>query len=214
MAVALTDVVIGDEPAAWAAAGFAVEGDRTLLGPVALRFEPGARRGVLGWSLAGMNESALVDGALDGIPTAAPADDQPGRGVPHPNGVSALDHVVVATPDLDRTVAALTSAGLEERRRRDVGGGRQQVFFWLGEPILELVGPIEPTGDGPARVWGLACTCPDLDASVAALGNAVGQAKDAVQPGRRIATIRHKDLDMTVPVALMTPHVRSDQIED
>lgn len=207
MAVALTDLVIGDEPSAWAAAGFTVEGDRTRLGQVTLCFEPGERRGVLAWMLAGAE-----GGDLDGIATAASAEPA-GTTVDHPNGVSTLDHVVVATPDLERTVAALTAAGLEERRRRDVGGGRQQVFFWLGEPILELVGPVEPAGDGPARVWGLALTCPDLDATVASLGDAVGAAKDAVQPGRRIATLRHKALDISVPIALMTPHVRPDQVE-
>jgi hypothetical protein len=218
MPVALTEILIGDEPASWAAAGFAVEGDRCLVGSVTLRFEPGERRGVLGWTLDGLTDA----GDLDGIPTAAPdPGTEPGAapgaaGSPpaHPNGVTALDHVVVATPDLDRTISALEAAGIEARRSRDVGGGRRQVFFWIGEPILELVGPVEPTGDGPARVWGLACTCPDLDASVAALGDAVGAAKDAVQPGRRIATIRHKDLDVTVPVALMSPHVRPDQVDD
>ena len=30
-----------------------------------------------------------------------------------------------------------------------------QVFFRLGEVILELVGPPEPAGDGPARFYGL-----------------------------------------------------------
>src|SRR5690606_15388461 len=112
------------------------------------------------------------------------------------------------SPDLDRTIDALVATGLELRRVRDLGA-RQQAFFWLGEPILELVGPKEPSGTGPSRFWGLACTVDDIDRTAASLGEACGQPKDAVQPGRRIATLRHEPLGMSVPVAFMTPHVRS-----
>ena len=39
----------------------------------------------------------------------------------HPNGVVAIDHIVVSTPDLERTIAAFDEAGLLLRRRRDAG---------------------------------------------------------------------------------------------
>ena len=45
------------------------------------------------------------------------------------------------------------------------GGPIRQVFFRLGDPILEMVGPPEPSGDGPARFFGLALTVADLDAT-------------------------------------------------
>jgi catechol 2,3-dioxygenase-like lactoylglutathione lyase family enzyme len=125
----------------------------------------------------------------------------------HPNGTRAIDHVVVATPDLDRTVAALEAAGLEARRVRDAGRGDQamrQVFFRLGDPILEVVGPPEPSGDGPARFFGLALTVADLDATAAALGPHLGEVKDAVQPGRRIATLR-RSAGCTTALAFMNP---------
>ena len=44
----------------------------------------------------------------------------------------------------------------------------------------------------------------DLDALVALYGPAMGQVKEAVQPGRRIATLRHKELGLSVPTAFMT----------
>ena len=48
----------------------------------------------------------------------------------------------------------------------------------------------------------------DLDATVAWLGpDAVSAPRDAVQPGRRIASIR-REVGLGLPVALMTPHVR------
>ena len=113
----------------------------------------------------------------------------------HPNGVTALDHVVAITPDLDRTVAALEAAGLDLRRIREEptpAGAPRQAFFRLGAPILEVVQEpaeaIERSGgaDGPAFFWGLALVAPDLDATVAGLGrSAAARPRPAVQPGRR-----------------------------
>ena len=212
MAVALTELIIGDDPAAWAAAGFTLDGDHTTIGAVRIRFAPGDERGVLGWELAGLDPS--YDGAdIDGIPTSRASADGTDEAddVVHPNGAVALDHVVVATPDLDRSIAALEAVGLEARRTRDAGrpdAPRRQVFFWVGEPILELVGPPEPRGDRPATIWGLTCTVADLDVTASHLGDRVGRVKDAVQPGRRITTLRHAELGVSVPVAFMSPHVR------
>jgi hypothetical protein len=114
---------------------------------------------------------------------------------------------VVTTPDLDRTVAALEAAGLQARRVRDAGRGDRairQVFFRLDDPILEVVGPPEPSGDGPARFLGLALTVADLDATATALGQHLGEVKDAVQPGRRIATLR-RSAGCTTALAFMSP---------
>lgn len=210
MAVTLTELIIGDEPAAWEAAGFSVDGDRTRLGTVQVRFAPGSRGGVHGWTLAGCDEGFAGD--LDGIATTAVPNPpaSPPATTEHPNGTVALDHLVVATPDLDRSIGALEAAGLEARRTREAGTAeapRRQVFFWLGEPILELVGPPEPRGDGPATIWGLACTVADIDGTAAQLGDRVGRVKDAVQSGRRIATLRHRDLDISIPIAFMSAHV-------
>ena len=44
----------------------------------------------------------------------------------------------------------------------------------------------------------------DLEAAAAHLGEHVGRIKDAVQPGRRIATVRDS-AGLGLPVALMTP---------
>ena len=62
--------------------------------------------------------------------------------------------------------------------------------------------------DRPAFFWGLALLAPDLDATVASLGDWVGEARDAVQPGRRIATLR-RGAGLAVPIALITPRPRS-----
>ena len=79
----------------------------------------------------------------------------------------------------------------------------QQVFLRPGEAVIEVVGPPEPTGGGKARFFGLAFTVADLDATAALLGDLLGAPKVAVQPGRRIATVR-ADAGLGVPVAFMS----------
>jgi hypothetical protein len=80
----------------------------------------------------------------------------------------------------------------------------QQVFFRAGEVILELVGPVEPKGDGPAGFYGIAVNVADLDATKATLGDRVTDPKDAVQPGRRIATLKTRDLGIATAIAFMS----------
>lgn len=146
---------------------------------------------------------------VDGLPTTA-SDAPAPEPAQHRNGATVLDHLVVLTPDTERTVETLGSLGLDLRRTRDMpaeqyGFEGRQSFFRLGEPILELIGPKEPSGDGPCAFFGLAWTMADLDAVAADLGPALGNVKDAVQPGRRIATLRHKDVGMSVATAFMSP---------
>jgi hypothetical protein len=107
---------------------------------------------------------------------------------------------VALTPDFDRTVGKLRTAGLDYRSSRDAGNGFRQAFFVLGPCLLELGGPAE----GDVRFWGLTLIVEDLDAAAERLGERLGRVKDAVQPGRRIATLR-PEAGLGVPVALMTP---------
>jgi len=90
---------VADAPRAWARAGFTVDGDSTAIGGVGIRLHRSTgRRGIVGWSL----------GEVDGLPTIDDHGDIPAVG-PHANGVVRLDHIVVLTPDCDRTTAALES---------------------------------------------------------------------------------------------------------
>ena len=208
MAPELDELVVADPPESWAAAGFAVDDDGTCrVGAVRVRLvgrDAGKR--IVGWSLRGLPDG--VDD-IDGLPTTVSDRPSPPP-ADHPNGATVLDHVVVLTPDTERTVKTLGSLGIELRRTRQVpaeqyGFDAAQSFFRVGEPILELLGPLAPSGDGPAGFFGLAWTVADLDALAEQLGTALGGVKDAVQPGRRIATLRHKDLGMSVATAFMSP---------
>lgn len=114
-----------------------------------------------------------------------------------------MDHVVAVTPDLGRTRRALAEAGLEPRRVREAGDGTRQAFYVLGTALLELAGPVgEP---GPAAFWGLTLVVEDLLAAAREMGESLGPIREAVQPGRRIATVREEHAGLGLPVALMSP---------
>lgn len=210
MAASLDELTVVDSPQAWRDCGFAVEGDTCVVGEVRIRFAPEegeGERGLRGWSL---RDVAALD--LDGLSTTEADRPPPSEAPAHPNGVTSLDHVVAISPDLDRTVAALVAAGLDLRRIREEptpAGAPRQAFFRLGSPILEVVQePPEATeragGEGPAFFWGLAFVAPDLERTVAFLGERSSEIRPAVQPGRRIATLRRR-AGLAVPVALITP---------
>ena len=208
--VTIDELAVADQPERWTAASFAVHDSCCQLGTVRLRFagprqEAGA--GILSWSLRGI---ASVE--LDGLPTTRSQSPPPPPPGAHPNGAVAVDHVVVMSPALDRTVAALRAAGLDLRRVREQptpAGAPRQAFFRLGAEILEVVqepdAVLERDGgpDRPARLWGLALRVQDLDRTLAALAPNVSPARPAVQPGRRIATVR-RSAGLAVPVALMS----------
>jgi len=210
VAVTIDELTVADPPGSWTALGFELDGDICVVGDVRVRLAgtgTGTGKGLTGWSLRGFG-----GGELDGLPTARSDGSPPAERPQHPNGIAAIDHVVVISSDLDRTVGALQAAGLDLRRIREEptpAGAPRQAFFRLGAVILEVVQApeeaIERTGgDRPAFFWGLAFIAPDLDATVAGLGDRAGEIRTAVQPGRRIATLR-RSAGLSVPVALMTP---------
>jgi hypothetical protein len=204
MAISVDELVVADSPALWAELGFRVDGDTCDIGSVRVRLDPAAGKRLASWSLREIETTAL-DGLVTSVSTSVPREPAP----PHPNGVTAIDHVVAFSPDLDRTVAALQAAGLDLRRIREEptpAGAPRQAFFRLGEVILECVQmPDAPDLDRTrnARLWGLALVTADMDATAAALGDRLGDPRPAVQEGRTIATLR-RDAGSSVPIAFMT----------
>ncbi len=221
-APSIDEIELADQPAGWAQLGFAVSEDRCQIGSVRVRLAgvsaTSAESGIVGWSLR-----HLLSAELDGLPTNR-SESPPRAPAPvHPNGVLAIDHVVAFSPDLDRTVAAMQAAGLDLRRVREQptpAGAPRQAFFRLGREILELAqAPHEivassPEGeraggpDRPARFWGLALLVEDFDRAAEAFAPHLGEVRPAVQPGRRIATVR-RSAGLTVPLALMSRDERA-----
>ena len=125
----------------------------------------------------------------------------------HPKGVIAIDHVVLLSPDLHRTVAALAAVGVAPRRERDGElGGRQvrQIFFRFGEVIIEAVGTPGTASPGPSALWGITYVVADIDATTSFFGDRTSPVKVAVQPGRWITTLRHHELGMSVRTAMIS----------
>ena len=180
----LTAIKLAADADSWAAAGFSVEAGTARVDTVALEFVEG-EGGIVDWTLA-----------------AEAAETAPGT---HANGVTEIDHVVMLAPDLEKKIAELEERGIELRRMREGETGMgtyRQAFFRLGRPILEVV-----EADEPERLWGITFTTRDIDTAVQLLGDKLGRVKDAVQPGRRIATVR-TEAELGLPVALISPKPR------
>lgn len=202
---AVVEIVVADHVTAWESAGFTVDDDRTRIGTITIRFVGRDHgKGIVAWAWSDLAGSGPIDGLAT---TAAPLGSL--RPVRHANGVTIIDHAVVVTPNLERTIPAFEARGLEVRRVRHTeqyGPAFRQVFFRGGETIIELIGPDSPRegDDRAAHFYGLAFTVEDLGATAARLGDRLSSIKDAVQEGRQITTLRHEAFDISVPIALMS----------
>jgi hypothetical protein len=207
-ATTIDELTLADAPESWSALGFTVRDGQLQLGSVRVRLAgEQSGRGIVGWSLR-----AISSTELDGLPTTRSESAQPTATPPHPNGIVGIDHIVAFTPALDRSIGSLRQAGLDLRRIREQptpAGAPRQAFFRLGAEILEVVQEPQETversggADRPARLWGLALLAVDLDSTVAALAPHAGEPRPAVQPGRRIATLR-RSAGLSIPLALMS----------
>jgi hypothetical protein len=211
MTITVDEFEVADPADAWTRAGFSVDSGEDSaavcrVGNVRIRLVGRGRgAGIIGWSLRGLPAHGSF-GDLDGIPTTRSAA-APAVPAEHANGVIAIDHVVLLSPDLDRTVASLAAVGVAPRRERDgeLGGQRiRQIFFRFGEVIVEVVGPPETASAGPSTFWGITYVVADIDTTASFFGDRTTPVKDAVQPGRRITTLRHHDLGMSVRTAMIS----------
>lgn len=202
MSPRLAALRLADAPGAWSELGFCMQDSEFALGGIRVRLgEPGS--GIVGWTLTGIDPTADIDG----LPTEVAATDV-AADVEHENGAVGIDHVVVITPSFERTAAALDRAGMPLRRTISGPRGNRMGFRRLGPAILELVESPGAESD-PARFWGLVVIVEDLDALAVRLGDRLGGVRDAVQPGRRIATLR-ESAGLGPTVAFMSPELRSE----
>ena len=168
----------------------------------------GRGTGITGWSLCGLPPDGLVHD-IDGVPTTS-SNAVIATPAAHANGVTAIDHVVLLSSDLGRTVESMAAVGVHPRRERDGElGGRpiRQIFFRFGQVIVEVVGSPGTASEGPSTLWGITYVVADIDATAAFFGDHTTPVKDAVQPGRRISTLRHHDLGISTRSAFISAPV-------
>jgi hypothetical protein len=140
---------------------------------------------------------------LTGEPAWGWEGDAPELGIPpcEPSPATAaegwdLDHVVLLVPDLTHAEAAFAAIGLQPRLRMDVRD-RPAAFFRAG-PLLEV---IESPVRAPA-LYGLALVTEEsLEVVVLrwrAMGRDVSDPTPAIQPNRRIFTVRATEAGLAV----------------
>lgn len=190
----LVQLEVGGSIEPWRRLGLQFGSDNSCrIGQVNLLINEHAPSGSLKWAFD--RPLANIDGISSGIahaPSEFVADD-----------FVRVDHVVVMTDSLERTSSAIVEiAGLDQRRVREAGDGVRQAFHRSGEVIIEVVQNTKAVG---ASLWGFVLVANDLDDVVARLGESVvSEPKAAVQPGRRITTVR-SSVGLGVNVALMSP---------
>ena len=101
-----------------------------------------------------------------------------------------IDHIVVTTPDLEDTLAALVASGADLRRYGTTGRGNTAAFLLAGT----LIEAIDVPGKEAVSLSGIALETDhqleDLAERWRAAGYDVADPQPAVQAGRRIMSIR------------------------
>lgn len=127
--------------------------------------------------------------------------------------VESLDHVVIATPDPERS-AALYGARLGLSMaldRTNPDWGTRLMFFHCGGTVLEVSHRLkEGRGEGPDSIWGLAWRVVDADAARARLATSgldVPEVRQGRKPGSRVFTVRSGTFG--VPTLMIEQGVRA-----
>lgn len=164
------------------------------------------------WENAFLSPESSRGPLLFAIEHHSPADALPRRepeGSPQ-SAVSAVDHVVVMSADLDAS-RALYGDGLGLRLALDrsfEARGTRILFFRVGGVTVEVAGAIDGGADpgAPDRLWGIAYRVADVDAArrrIVDLGFDASEVRPGHKPGTRVCTLR--DGAAGVPTLLIEP---------
>ncbi len=125
---------------------------------------------------------ALIESNSTPAPSPATVDEA--------SAISALDHVVVRTPNPERAVAFYAGRlGLDLRLdRSNPEWGSRLLFFRCGDLVVEVAHDLRAgVSDGPDHLWGLSWRAPDIGKANARL-KAAGVDVSAPRTGRRPGT--------------------------
>ena len=156
---------------------------------------------IAGLPVVHVDDAQVVDTQL--FDTAVPSNASPQFAL----HIVGVDHVVVLADDVRATCSEIEQqSGAPLKRVKESDRGVQGFHRW-GSVILEVVERrlVAPTDSATtASYWGLVVVVDQIDEVAAHLGpDVIGAPKPAVQPGRRIATVR-SGAGLGVPLALMS----------
>lgn len=110
--------------------------------------------------------------------------------------ISALDHIVVRTPNPERAIAFYAGRlGLDLRLdRSNPDWGARLLFFRCGDLVVEIAHDLkEGVSDGPDELWGLSWRTPDIakaNARLKAAGIDVSEPRHGRRPGSHVFTVK------------------------
>ena len=142
---------------------------------------------------------------IDDAPATTPST--PSAGTQFALRIVGVDHVVVLADDVRATCSEIAQQSGAPLKRVKEGDRGVQGFHRWGSVILEVVERrlVAPSDTATtAAYWGLVVVVDQIDEAATHLGpDVIGAPKPAVQPGRRIATVR-SGAGLGVPLALMS----------
>jgi catechol 2,3-dioxygenase-like lactoylglutathione lyase family enzyme len=112
--------------------------------------------------------------------------------------VSALDHVVVRTPNPERAIAFYGGRlGLDLRLdRSNPQWGSRLLFFRCGDLVVEIAHDLKKgVSDAPDKLWGLSWRVPDIakaHARLKAAGLDITAPRDGRRPGSQVFTVKDR----------------------
>ncbi len=155
------------------------------------------RRGV---ATSGYGKLELSPRATHGVPLAlverhaAPAPSP--VTVEEAAAISALDHVVIRSPNPERAIAFYAGRlGLDLRLdRSNPEWGTRLLFFRCGDLVVEIAHDSDKgVSDEPDQLWGLSWRTPDIanaNARLKAAGIDVSEPRDGRRPGSQVFTVK------------------------
>jgi catechol 2,3-dioxygenase-like lactoylglutathione lyase family enzyme len=150
---------------------------------------PTTRRSALELSQAATHGVPIALIERSGKPVLSPAivDDEA--------AISALDHVVIRSPNPERAVAFYAGRlGLDLRLdRSNPAWGSRLLFFRCDDLVVEIAHDIaKGVSDGPDELWGLSWRANDIakaHARMQAAGIEVSERRDGRRPGSQVFTV-------------------------
>ena len=156
---------------------------------------------IAGLPVVHVDDAQVVDAQV--VDTAAPSNASSQFAL----HIVGVDHVVVLADDVRATCSEIAEQSGALLKRVKEGDRGVQGFHRWGSVILEVVERrlVAPSDSATtASYWGLVVVVDQIDEVATHLGpDVIGAPKPAVQPGRRIATVR-SGAGLGVPLALMS----------